>query len=244
MDTPHAKIALFIDADNAPAGKIDFILSELASYGTVNIRKAYGNWKSRSLKGWEAALHENAIQPVQQFDLTKGKNATDIAIVIDAMDVLYTKQVDVFCIVSSDCDFAPLATRLRAEGRSVLGYGERKTPAAFTNACSKFLYLEDQAETEENAGAKGAAARTNLKRDTKLIGLLRNAIESCEDEDGWANLGQVGSHIANQTSFDQRNYGYKKLSDLFGAIDLFEIVRGTDKRYRVRDKKKTRQVQR
>ena len=128
------KIALFIDADNAPARKIDKILSELARYGVVNIRKAYGNWTNNCIKPWEDILHEFAIQPIQQFDLTKGKNATDMALVIDVMDVLYTKQVDVICLVSSDCDFTPLVTRALADGKFVIGFGERKTPSPFVNS--------------------------------------------------------------------------------------------------------------
>lgn len=123
------RIALFIDADNAPAVKIDVILSELARYGVVNIRRAYGNWKSPNMQSWENVLHEFAIQPIQQFDLTKGKNATDIALVIDAMDVLYTREIDIICLVSSDCDFTPLVTRAKAEGKAVFGFGERKAPA-------------------------------------------------------------------------------------------------------------------
>ncbi|MCP3674944.1 MAG: NYN domain-containing protein, partial [Gammaproteobacteria bacterium] len=137
------KIAVFIDADNAPAAKMVLIISELAKYGVVNIRRAYGNWKSSTIKSWEENLHEYAIQPIQQFDLTKGKNAADIALVIDVMDVLYTKNVDVICLVSSDCDFTPLVTRTLSEGKVVIGFGERKTPMPFVKACSKFLYLDE-----------------------------------------------------------------------------------------------------
>ena len=143
------KIALFIDADNAPAAKIDVILSELARYGVVNIRKAYGNWKNPQLKSWEEVLHDYAIQPIQQFDLTKGKNATDIALVIDAMDTLYTKEIDSICLVSSDCDFTPLVTRALADGKFVFGFGERKAPAAFVNSCSRFLYLNEEQKDEK-----------------------------------------------------------------------------------------------
>ncbi|MCK8043768.1 NYN domain-containing protein [Shewanella sp. 1CM18E] len=208
------KIALFIDADNAPAAKIDVILSELAKYGVVNIRKAYGNWKSPNIKSWEDVLHEYAIQPIQQFDLTKGKNATDIALVIDAMDTLYTKDVDIICLVSSGCDFTPLVTRALADGKFLIGFGERKAPSAFVNSCSRFLYLDGYEQGDENL----PKPVKNIKRDTKLINLLRQAIEAVEEDDGWAMLGPVGKHISNQTSFDQRNYGYKKLSELFAAI--------------------------
>ncbi|SEA22103.1 NYN domain-containing protein [Microbulbifer marinus] len=231
MDEIKQKIALFIDADNAPASKFEDVLSEVAKYGVVTIRKAYGNWKSPTLRAWEELLHEHAIQPVQQYDLTKGKNASDIALVIDAMDVMYTKDIDVMCFISSDCDFTPMVTRALAEGKVVLGFGERKTPPPFVNACSKFLFL-DQRETVK---AKNGEKPKNIKSDTKLIDLLRHAIEATEDDDGWADLGAIGSNISNRTSFDCRNYGFKNLSSLFRAIDLFELKRGQGKSYLVRD---------
>ena len=233
MDQSNQKIAVFIDADNAPATKFEDVLSELAKYGVITIRKAYGNWKSPTLKGWEGLLHEYAIQPIQQYDLTKGKNASDIALVIDAMDVLYTKQIDVMCIVSSDCDFRPLVTRALAEGKVVLGFGERKTPDSFANACSKFLYLD-----EEKNESKTNAKPRNLKSDTKLVNLLRQAIEATADDDGWATLGPVGAHISNKTSFDTRNYGFRNLSSLIEAIDLFELKRGSGNTILVKDARK------
>jgi len=229
MNEITQKIALFIDADNAPAKKFEDVLSEVAKYGVVTIRKAYGNWKSPTLKPWEDLLHEYAIQPIQQYDLTKGKNASDIALVIDAMDVMYTKNIDVMCFVSSDSDFTPLVTRVLAEGKVVLGFGERKTPSPFVNACSKFLFLD-----QEKAEGKSAPKSKNIKSDTKLINLLRKAVEATEDEDGWAALGPVGAHISNTTSFDTRNYGYKNLSSLLKAIDLFELKRGSGNSYLVR----------
>lgn len=229
-------IALFIDADNAPAAKIDVMLAEIARYGKINIRKAYGNWKSQCLKPWEDVLHEYAIQPIQQFDLTKGKNATDIAMVIDVMDVLHTKDIDIICIVSSDCDFTPLVTRALADGKFVIGFGERKASLAFVNACSKFLYLDDTGEVDKPIQKQAK----NIKSDTKLMNLLRSAIESVENDDGWAQLGTIGSHINNHTSFDQRNYGFKKLLDLFEAIDLFEMKKTNGSSYWVRDKKRAK----
>lgn len=232
------KIAVFIDADNAPANKIDSVLSELARYGVVNIRKAYGNWKSQNLKAWEDALHEFAIQPIQQFDLTKGKNATDMALVIDVMDVLYTKNVDVICLVSSDCDFTPLVTRSLADGKFVIGFGERKTPPAFVNSCSRFLYFDDEFIGQEPIQKQSK----NIKSDTKLINLLRQAIEAVEDDHGWAMLGPIGTHISNHASFDQRNYGFKKLSDLFMAIDLFEMKKTNGTVIWIRDKKRAKQL--
>src|SRR5210317_88754 len=136
-------IAMLIDADNSPSKFIQKILTELASYGKVNIRRAYGNWASSNMNGWQAVIHDHAIRPIQQFDLTKGKNATDIALTIDSMDILYTKNADTFCFVTSDCDFTPLVTRILSEGKTVIGFGQRKTPSAFVNACSTFLYLDD-----------------------------------------------------------------------------------------------------
>lgn len=236
MDEIRQKIALFIDADNAPASRFEDVLSEVAKYGVVTIRKAYGNWKSPTLRSWEDLLHEYAIQPVQQYDLTKGKNASDIALVIDAMDVMYTKDIDVMCFISSDCDFTPMVTRAIAEGKVVLGFGERKTPLPFVNACSKFLFLDQPESVEEKSKTKPK----NIKSDTKLIGLLRQAIEATEDDDGWADLGAVGSNISNRTSFDCRNYGFRNLSSLFRSIDLFELKRGQGKSYLVRDARKNK----
>ncbi len=235
MDKANQKIALFIDADNAPANKFEEILSEVARYGVVTIRKAYGNWKKPSIKPWEDLLHEYAIQPIQQYDLTKGKNASDIALVIDAMDVMYTKSIDVMCFVSSDSDFTPMVTRALAEGKVVLGFGERKTPTAFVNACSKFLFLETKSKGQFSTEAKPK----NIKSDTKLINLLRQAVQASEEDNGWAGLGAIGSHISNKTSFDTRNYGFKNLSSLFMAIDLFEMKRGdAGNSFMVRDKRK------
>mgnify|MGYP003633559204 FL=1 len=238
MSETKQKIALFIDADNAPASKFENVLSEVAKYGVVTIRKAYGNWKSPTLKSWEDLLHEYAIQPIQQYDLTKGKNASDIALVIDAMDVMYTKDIDVMCFISSDSDFTPMVTRALAEGKVVLGFGERKTPSPFVNACSKFLFL-DQSETKE---VENNTKPKNIKSDAKLINLLRQAIEATEDDDGWAGLGPVGSNISNRTSFDCRNYGFKNLSSLIKAIDLFELKRDQGRSYLVKDARKSKKT--
>lgn len=220
---PTESIALLIDADNAPASKIEFIMSELASHGVVNIRRAYGNWKKRSLAGWENVLHENAIQPVQHFDLVKGKNATDMALLIEAMDILYTKDVDTFCLVSSDCDFTPLVLRLRADGKQVIGFGGQNTPEPFINGCTRFLYLDDDSKPRPAKSKQPGGGANSLKGNTKLINTLRSAVQATEDDDGWAPLGPVGAHISNQGPFDHRTYGFAKLSDLFAAIDLFEV---------------------
>lgn len=223
-------IALLIDADNAPAGKIDFILSELASHGVVNIRRAYGNWTKADLAGWIKVLHDNSIQPMQSFDLIKGKNATDMALVIDAMDLLYTKKLNTFCIVSSDSDFTPLIQRLRADGKEVFGFGEQKTPEPLIAACTRFIYLEDK-PAKAGSGTKVKAepklqTGQNLKSNTKLINTLRNAVKGSVDEEGWANLSDIANRINNESPLDHRTYGFKKLVDLFEAIDLFEVTRG------------------
>jgi uncharacterized protein (TIGR00288 family) len=256
-DEPN--IALLIDADNSPASKIEVILDELANYGVINIRRAYGNWKSPHLKGWEAVLHDYAIQPMQQFAYTKGKGATDAAMIIDAMDLLYTKSLNGFCLVSSDSDFTPLVMRIRANGLKVFGFGEKKTPEPFVNACSKFLYLENlgslepvvipepppEAKTTEPAAPASPATTKpatekmgakELRSNTRLVNMLRKAVEASADDEGWAGLGAVGQHISKQASFDSRNFGYTKLKDLFQAIGLFEI-RKIDKGIYVRDKK-------
>jgi uncharacterized protein (TIGR00288 family) len=248
-------IAMLIDVDNAPASKIEVILSELAKYGVVNIRKAYGNWKNPKSKGWEAVLHEYAIQPIQQFDYTKGKNASDMAMTIDAMELLFTKELDAFCIVSSDSDFTPLVMRILANGLKVYGFGEKKTPMPFVNACSRFLYLEnlssieeEEVTEEENSSVPKRGRRdtrksgAELKKDTKLLNALRHAIESTEDEEGWAYLADVGNHISNNTSYDPRNFGYRSWGELIRAIDLFEVQKRGEHRAAlyVRDKRRSR----
>lgn len=242
---PHANnsIALLIDADNAPASKIEFIIAELATIGRVNIRRAYGNWKKPSLSGWENLLPEYAIQSMQQFDIVKGKNATDMALLIDAMDMLYTREVDIFCLVSSDCDFTPLVIRLRAHGKKVIGFGRQGTPEPFVNACSRFIYLDDQEpnqKPDQNITKTKKISGQELKQNTKLMITLRHAVKASCDDKGWAAFGPIGTYIANQSPFDHRTFGFKKLSDLFAAIDLFEIKKFTSENgshHRVRLKK-------
>ncbi|TDB32538.1 NYN domain-containing protein [Stenotrophomonas sp. TEPEL] len=247
MSEPEKRIALLIDADNAPASKIDEVLAEVARYGVANVRRAYGNWKSPRLKGWEAVLHEYAIRPIQQFAYSKGKNASDMAMVIDAMDLLYARNLDGFAIVSSDADFTPMVMRLLTDGVKVYGFGEKKTPEPFVNACSKFTYLEalgqthasvqdvEQAANEPSSNGQAPSEQgssddvrprksgAEMRSDTRLVKMLRRAVSSAEGEDGWSHLGPVGSQIGNQASFDPRNYGYGKLSDLLAAIGLFEL---------------------
>ncbi|QDT03774.1 NYN domain protein [Rubripirellula lacrimiformis] len=223
---PENSIALLIDADNAPAAKIDFIISELATYGVVNIRKAYGNWTKRPLDGWVKVLHEYAITPKQVFDLVKGKNAADMSLLIDAMDILYTKQVKTFGLVSSDCDFTPLVLRLREDGKQVIGFGRQKSPEPFVLACSHFIYL-DEDDTSKTPQKKKEKSVSSLKQNTKLMNTLRTAVKEAADEDGWAALGPVGAHISNQSPFNHRTYGFPKLSDMFEEIDLFDVKKST-----------------
>ena len=241
------RVALLIDADNSPASKIDLILNELSTFGETSIRRAYGNWKKAELKGWEEVLHEHAIRPMQQFDYSKGKNASDIAMVIDALDLLYTDSPDAFGIVSSDADFMPLVMHLRAKGAAVYGFGARKTPEPFVNACSRFLFLdklrptvpeqEVEAETDAAPQAPLRATTAQLKQDAKLVMLLRNAVEAAADDEGWARVGVVGNQIANQASFDPRNYGYATLTKLLAATQLFDMADEGRSTVMVRDKR-------
>jgi uncharacterized protein (TIGR00288 family) len=247
------RVALLIDADNSPASKIDLILNELSTFGETNIRRAYGNWKKSELKGWEEVLHEHAIRPMQQFDYTKGKNASDMAMVIDALELLYTDQPDAFGIVSSDADFTPLVMHLRAKGAAVYGFGAQKTPEPFVNACSRFLYLDKlgpvavsdapasgREDADTVAAAPLRATPAQLKQDAKLVMLLRNAVQAAADDEGWARVGAVGNQIANQASFDHRNYGYPTLTKLLVATQLFDIVDEGKSTVMVRDKRLSR----
>jgi uncharacterized protein (TIGR00288 family) len=241
MAEGERRIALLIDADNAPAAKIDVILAEVARHGAANVRRAYGNWKSPHLKSWEATLHSYAIRPIQQFAYSSGKNASDMAMVIDAMDLLYARNLDAFAIVSSDADFTPLVMRILTEGLKVYGFGQRKTPEPFVNACSQFTYVEGlgQASVEKpDEQSLKPSDRTKLRRDARLVQMLRNAVDAATDDDGWAHLGEVGNQIGNQASFDPRNYGYRKLSDLVDATDLFEVKR-TGQIVLIRDKRRS-----
>lgn len=218
------KLAVLIDADNAQPGIVDDLLTEIANYGIASVKRIYGDWTAPGLKGWKEVLLQHSIQPMQQFAYTKGKNATDSAMIIDAMDLLYTGNFNGFCIVSSDSDFTKLASRIRESGLLVYGFGEQKTPSSFVSACDKFIYTEVlRVKTDESEPIvkKSSAA---LKQDTRLVSLLRNAVEASSDESGWAHLAPVGSNIAKQSpEFDPRNYGYRKLGDLVSATKLFDI---------------------
>ncbi len=226
MSDSEKRLALLIDADNAPASKIDVILAEVARHGAANVRRAYGNWKSPHLKSWEATLHTYAIRPIQQFAYSSGKNASDMAMVIDAMDLLYARTLDAFAIVSSDADFTPLVMRILTDGVKVYGFGEKKTPEPFVNACSQFTYVEGLVEAPgEDEPVVRASNAQRLRGDARLVQMLRSAVDAAAGDDGWADLGQVGNQIGNQASFDPRNYGYRKLSDLIEATELFDVRR-------------------
>jgi uncharacterized protein (TIGR00288 family) len=220
------KLAVLVDADNTMASIIEGLLAEIAKYGVASVKRIYGDWTNTNLRSWKDKLLEFAIQPIQQYSYTTGKNSTDSAMIIDAMDLLYTENLDGFCIVSSDSDFTRLAVRLREDGKMVLGFGQRKTPKPFVAACDKFIYTEILREPEEERGEREPPTRmaSDLKGDRKIANLMRSAVEDAADEFGWAYLGAVGTYIMNrQPEFDPRNYGYRKLGDLIKASGLFEI---------------------
>jgi len=238
------KLAVLIDADNAQPSIVEELLAEIAKYGTANVKRIYGDWTGFRLKGWKEVLLLHSIQPIQQFRYTTGKNATDSAMIIDAMDLLYTNKFDGFCIVSSDSDFTKLASRIRESGLVVYGFGEKKTPEAFVSACDKFIYTEVLMPKEDDSQSIKPKSTNELKQDTKLVSLLRNAVEASSDDSGWAHLAPVGSNIAKQApDFDPRNYGYKKLRELVAATKLFEIEEraagdGQSKAIYMKDKRK------
>jgi len=242
---PSAKrLALLIDADNAQPSITEGLLSEVAKYGLASVKRIYGDWTTPNLTGWKSVLLEHSIQPVQQFRYTVGKNATDSAMIIDAMDLLNTKRFDGFCLVSSDSDFTRLASRIREEGLLVYGFGEKKTPKAFVSSCDKFIFTEVLRFQEDIGSAVKPKTVNQLKRDTKLVALLRSALEAASDDGGWAHLGAVGSNIAKQApEFDPRNYGFSKLGELALAIDIFEVDEriqrdGHSRTIYIRDKRK------
>ncbi len=239
-------IALFIDCDNISYKAIDGIISELSKYGVVNIRQAYGNWTKENLKNWQEKLLEYAIKPIQQFDYTKNKNATDILMTIDAIDLLHTKRIDAFAFATSDSDFTPVVMRVLAEGITVFGFGEKKTPKPFMAACSQFIFTEKlmprskekAAETGNNEPAAPIRkSGRQMRQDTWLVNLLRDAVDQTMDEYGWASLSDVGNYINNRSSFSPVNYGYKKLSNLIKEIDLFDVHIDENGNMSIRDKR-------
>src|SRR5210317_310516 len=218
------KLAVLIDADNAQPNIIDSLLVEIANYGVASAKRIYGDWTAPGLRGWKEVLLQHSIQPIQQFAYTTGKNATDSALIIDAMDLLYTGNFSGFCLVSSDSDFTRLASRIRESGLLVYGFGEQKTPSAFVSACDKFIYTEVLRAKTDESEAIVKKSSSELKQDAKLVSLLRNAVEVSSDDSGWAHLAPVGSNIAKQSpEFDPRNYGYVKLGELVKATKLFDI---------------------
>lgn len=281
-DKKNPRLAILIDADNTfnVIPIIDALFEEISKFGDASVRRIYGDWTQNQLSRWKEILPKHAIQPIQQYANTKGKNATDSALIIDAMDLLYTAPLDGFCIVSSDSDFTRLAIRFRESGKFVYGFGEQKTPESLRAACNQFIYVEilsqnksaDTAAPETNiqeaykkakpsasAGSDSTASpetkpastqtdettllspvvkRTSkqLASDTKLVSLIRSAVESLSDDDGFANTGEVKKHIIkNYSAFDSRNYGYAKFSDLIETIGLFEL---DAKKQRIKDKRK------
>lgn len=220
------RLAVLIDSDNVPSSNVQEMMEEIAKYGTPTIKRIYGDWTNPRVSKWKEVLLETAITPVQQYSYTSGKNATDSAMIIDAMDILYSDKVDGFCLVSSDSDFTKLATRLREAGMSVYGIGEKKTPNPFIVACDKFIYLEILHEDEEveEKGTRKKQKRQVDKITPQTIKLLRSCVSDAAEEDGWAFMGDVGKLILKkQPNFDPRNFGFEKLTPLFNSLKQFEI---------------------
>ena len=224
------KLAVLIDGDNAPPGRAAALFAEVAKYGIASVKRVYGDWSSPALGGWQKILLKHALVPVQQFAYTKNKDTTDMGLVIEAMDLLYSDKFDGFCLVSSDSDFTPLASRIRAQGLAVYGFGEKKTPEAFRNACDKFIYVENL-ETLDDAGSEALAAKAGAQEagakpagrqpiEGALKAMLYKAIKDVAAESGWASVARIGSYL-NQThpDFDPRNYGYGKLSSMLKALE-------------------------
>lgn len=221
------KLAVLVDGDNIPSANVKEMMEEIAKYGNPTIKRIYGDWTKPSLSKWKNVLLENAIIPIQQYGYTTGKNATDSAMIIDAMDILYSEKVDGFCLVSSDSDFTRLATRLREAGMKVIGIGEKKTPEPFIVACDKFIYLEilKSEESESEIAKNKPSVKSEIDKITpKVIKLIASTISDLADEDGWAFLGDVGNLLQKkQPNFDSRNYGFQKLTPLIKSINKFEI---------------------
>ncbi|QDV22206.1 NYN domain-containing protein [Aureliella helgolandensis] len=224
----RSPLAVLIDADNTSMSIVEGLLAAIEKLGVASVKRIYGDWTTPGLTQWKKVLLDQSIQPIQQFRYTVGKNATDSAMIIDAMDLLYTSRFGGFCLVSSDSDFTRLASRIRESGTKVYGFGEKKTPLPFVSACDQFVYTEVFLEPA-NATPTPLASDTPemvLRRDQKLLNLLRTAIATASDEDGWTTLSAVGSYInRTSTDFDPRNYGFSKLSELISAIGLFKLER-------------------
>ena len=225
----ETNLAVLIDGDNIPSAHVKEMMEEIAKYGNPTIKRIYGDWTKPHLNKWKSVLLENAIHPIQQYGYTQGKNATDSAMIIDAMDILYSNKVDGFCLVSSDSDFTRLATRLREASMKVIGIGEKKTPDPFIVACDKFIYIEILKDSTKDSGSDRTKEKDNKKQNVdkitpKVIKLISQTISDVADEDGWAFLGDVGSLLQKkQPNFDSRNYGFQKLTPMINSINNFEI---------------------
>lgn len=240
------RLAVLIDGDNIPSTHVKEMMEEIAKYGNPTIKRIYADWTKPILSRWKNILLENAITPIQQYNYTAGKNATDSAMIIDAMDILYSEKVNGFCLVSSDSDFTKLATRLREAGMKVFGIGEKKTPEPFIVACDKFIYIEilrnKSDEPETDISREKTAKRNEVEKVTPaVIKLISSTISDLADEDGWAFLGDVGNLLQKkQPNFDPRNYGFQKLTPLINSVNKFEIAetqKGKFKLIYVRNKK-------
>lgn len=222
-----SNLAVLIDGDNIPSAHVKEMMEEIAKYGNPTIKRIYGDWTKPNLAKWKNLLLENAITPIQQYGYTTGKNATDSAMIIDAMDILYSGKVSGFCLVSSDSDFTRLATRLKEAGMQVIGIGEKKTPNPFIVACDKFIYIEilkKQSEKSDDESGKGTEKSSVDKITRKEINLISTTISDLSDDDGWAFLGDVGSLLQKkQPNFDSRNYGFEKLTPLIKSIGSFDL---------------------
>lgn len=246
--TPDLHLAVLIDGDNVPSSYVKEMFEELAKYGNPTVKRIYGDWTQPRLVKWKKVLLENAITPIQQYGYTTGKNATDSAMIIDAMDILYSGKVKGFCLVSSDSDFTKLAMRLREAGMVVYGIGEKKTPNPFIVACDKFIYLEilDKGNAQgDDDTLKNKLTKNKLDKITPtVVKLIKSTISDVEDEEGWAFLGEVGALLQKkQPNFDPRNYGFQKLTPLIKSIEKFEIeqrknIKGNQKLIYVRIKPK------
>ena len=240
------RFAVLIDADNTSPKVVEGLFEEVAKFGEASVRRIYGDFSSPRLKSWTEILQKHAIDPYQQFAYTTGKNASDIALVIDAMDLLHSGRFDGFCLVSSDSDFTRLASRLREQGADVYGFGAQKTPESFKQACRRFIYTENLVAGTQSAGLNPTQSRS-LESPSAAVSLLTKAVSQIDSEDGWVNLGAVGKQLSNLSSdFDVRTYGFPKLSDLVRSTGAFEIdpTEGRNMRIRVKQKKETRAAHR
>ncbi len=223
------KLAVLIDGDNIPSAYVKEMMEEIAKYGNPTIKRIYGDWTKPHLSKWKKVLLENAITPIQQYGYTTGKNATDSAMIIDAMDILYSNKVNGFCIVSSDSDFTRLATRLREAGMQVIGIGEKKTPNPFIVSCDKFIYIEVLKNQSQQIDEKQPQSKQTIDKVTpKLIKLIATTVDDLSDDDGWAFLGDIGSLIQKkQPNFDPRNFGFQKLTPFIKSLGKFEVEQRT-----------------